>query len=154
MDFISTHSLTRRLTSNWKSLCKTWSISTHSLTRRLTSKSYIIHRINHISTHSLTRRLTRSQRRAAESRRNFNSQPHKEADGLPPALKYSPLYFNSQPHKEADYNCFSIKSCACISTHSLTRRLTGNVDYGNLAKGISTHSLTRRLTSLLSLVLS
>ena len=33
-----------------------------------------------------------------------------------------------------------------ISTHSLTRRLTGAVESGGQVYGISTHSLTRRLT--------
>ena len=35
-----------------------------------------------------------------------------------------------------------------ISTHSLTRRLTTRFDEGNWKLRISTHSLTRRLTSL------
>ena len=33
---------------------------------------------------------------------NFNSQPHKEADGLTTKDSSSYFNFNSQPHKEAD----------------------------------------------------
>ena len=55
----------------------------------------------------------------------FNSQPHKEADqksGLP----YSHFrHFNSQPHKEADGIGKEYYDSHAISTHSLTRRLTG-----------------------------
>ena len=77
---ISTHSLTRRLTSFWYTITFLRNISTHSLTRRLTTKTRnLTHsgtfqltasrggwrrkrdrecRLCHISTHSLTRRLT------------------------------------------------------------------------------------------------
>ena len=34
--------------------------------------------------------------------RNFNSQPHKEADELCEKVRMENGYFNSQPHKEAD----------------------------------------------------
>ena len=34
------------------------------------------------------------------------------------------IHFNSQPHKEADFGCFCYHETHCISTHSLTRRLT------------------------------
>ena len=33
---------------------------------------------------------------------NFNSQPHKEADLKYAVVEYRAVYFNSQPHKEAD----------------------------------------------------
>ena len=39
-------------------------------------------RLRHISTHSLTRRLTRSDEVFATVAKNFNSQPHKEADAI------------------------------------------------------------------------
>ena len=99
----------------------------------------------------------------------FNSQPHKEADGISSSLLYPSQYFNSQPHKEADH---SIKNGfyrhrhfnsqphkeadgnraympmyhAEISTHSLTRRLTLLLRETLRFYYISTHSLTRRLT--------
>ena len=55
-------------------------ISTHSLTRRLTSG--LLSRITsqQISTHSLTRRLTGFQFGLTIPKAYFNSQPHKEAD--------------------------------------------------------------------------
>ena len=56
------------------------------------------------------------------------------------------LYFNSQPHKEADLSLLNCLNRSNISTHSLTRRLTGCPgDQGEVIR-ISTHSLTRRLT--------
>ena len=80
-----------------------------------------------ISTHSLTRRLTWVTSISGKSSRNFNSQPHKEADlfrcssnfmisisthSLTRRLTYNRptcirngWYFNSQPHKEADKWC-------------------------------------------------
>ena len=36
------------------------------------------------------------------TRLHFNSQPHKEADGVPGKDHSYNSYFNSQPHKEAD----------------------------------------------------
>ena len=80
------------------------------------------------------------------------------------------MHFNSQPHEEADGNsAFGKELGYCISTHSLTRRLTKfgiycgyywynfNSQPHEEADGvlqdthhsptfISTHSLTRRLT--------
>ena len=77
-------------------------ISTHSLTRRLTLLRGInIRRIN-ISTHSLTRRLTAVHQRHNVSFRNFNSQPHEEADSFEMKLYKVAKHFNSQPHEEAD----------------------------------------------------
>ena len=54
----------------------------------------------------------------------FNSQPHKEADKLQSLGLVVRRYFNSQPHKEADLCKCQSKTRCCISTHSLTRRLT------------------------------
>ena len=56
---ISTHSLTRRLTTSELFLYSLFTISTHSLTRRLTWEGLRLKtRDDLISTHSLTRRLT------------------------------------------------------------------------------------------------
>ena len=55
----------------------------------------------------------------------FNSQPHKEADLRLLFLFLSGNYFNSQPHKEADMTTIASTVPIVISTHSLTRRLTG-----------------------------
>ena len=55
-------------------------ISTHSLTRRLTSETDVYTIDCSISTHSLTRRLTLSANITQTKQNYFNSQPHKEAD--------------------------------------------------------------------------
>ena len=57
--------------------------------------------------------------------------------------------FNSQPHKEADGSEKIIRFVGFISTHSLTRRLTINRQVVSCIVLISTHSLTRRLTAIL-----
>ena len=61
--FISTHSLTRRLTGIEFTEESEDDISTHSLTRRLTITSGLSDVISHISTHSLTRRLTKERQK-------------------------------------------------------------------------------------------
>ena len=63
-------------------------------------------------------------------RRNFNSQPHEEADGK---------------------TTVGLFKFMCISTHSLTRRLTVKLCLFGSTIHISTHSLTRRLTIHLGL---
>ena len=55
-------------------------ISTHSLTKRLTSKEHRKSRWSGISTHSLTKRLTKSANGYIAGPEYFNSQPHEEAD--------------------------------------------------------------------------
>ena len=120
-------------------------ISTHSLTRRLTTFPDGTKKTIDISTHSLTRRLTAFLGYQRSRIWHFNSQPHKEADSIQPCaclyriisthsltrrltktirLNYISIHFNSQPHKEADdWKLFQI-DWIDISTHSLTRRLT------------------------------
>ena len=145
---ISTHSLTRRLTftpfysteepSDFNSqphkeadgfprtsATPNVVISTHSLTRRLTDFYIEALTRKSISTHSLTRRLTVTSSTSTIATYHFNSQPHKEADGL---------------------MLIMILDWKIISTHSLTRRLTCNIICIWIIKSISTHSLTRRLT--------
>ena len=125
-EYISTHSLTRRLTPITHKTHVSHYISTHSLTRRLTvSYRKCFHGCS-ISTHSLTRRLTKCCSSVITFSRYFNSQPHKEADGKQHQkehcqrifqltasqggwpIRYRNLLltqdFNSQPHKEADSN--------------------------------------------------
>ena len=100
-----------------------WHISTHSLTKRLTSLRLSCFVLSDISTHSLTKRLTSSKLdntqsiifQLTASRRgwqcfqllhnvqdHFNSQPHEEADRHPWWKPCMDIYFNSQPHEEAD----------------------------------------------------
>ena len=143
---ISTHSLTKRLTAavfirpatkqNFNSqpheeadgdtgnLYRHCNISTHSLTKRLTnSRGHLVGMID-ISTHSLTKRLTTSQNIQGNWDKDFNSQPHEEADGMTKEEAKAMVisthsltkrltttrrywgrlmnYFNSQPHEEAD----------------------------------------------------
>ena len=69
---------------------------------------------------------------------------------LPCKHSIVPEYFNSQPHKEADGQTLQLKMVGTISTHSLTRRLTGSIVISKRAFKISTHSLTRRLTENIS----
>ena len=86
----------------YKNGAKVQEISTHSLTRRLTTCTGMSENHKGISTHSLTRRLTDLVSLIPFSRMYFNSQPHKEADGRYSRYLTAILYFNSQPHKEAD----------------------------------------------------
>ena len=78
--FISTHSLTKRLTAQWHYLPRVISISTHSLTKRLTTIPDGNLLIEGISTHSLTKRLTIPSKFSRKMLVYFNSQPHEEAD--------------------------------------------------------------------------
>ena len=80
--YISTHSLTRRLTIIGAYNASTGKISTHSLTRRLTDEFVLKAVEKGISTHSLTRRLTHAIHGRHGDTGNFNSQPHKEADDI------------------------------------------------------------------------
>ena len=165
---ISTHSLTRRLTSF---NCHIFYLLLFQLTasqggwqQDLDRKSYLLQ----ISTHSLTRRLTlwimpflsRTLFQLTASQGGwlifatcllflinyFNSQPHKEADLVWHRLRGIYPYFNSQPHKEADHGEEVEVAVWEISTHSLTRRLTTRPCESSGNAFISTHSLTRRLT--------
>ena len=123
--YISTHSLTRRLTDKKRTFQlsgKYFNSQPHKEAdkQRKRGKGH-----EGISTHSLTRRLTHF-RFTQFSRR---------------------LYFNSQPHKEADIRAYDVDICANnISTHSLTRRLTEKMAGMEKTQNISTHSITRRLT--------
>ena len=46
---------------------------------------------------------------ACRSSKNFNSQPHKEADIINELPAQAIKYFNSQPHKEADVRCLCVE---------------------------------------------
>ena len=101
---ISTHSLTRRLTFAYSSGYSCSKISTHSLTRRLTIHIIIASSGSRISTHSLTRRLTIQW--TIKKRLNEFQLTASQGGWL---LSFHHNFFNIQ-----------------ISTHSLTRRLTWN----------------------------
>ena len=100
--FISTHSLTKRLTTQQLTTKLATPISTHSLTKRLTWAGTVVRSLIHISTHSLTKRLTI----------------------LHVKFLMFCFYFNSQPHEEADRLRSNYNQTTVISTHSLTKRLT------------------------------
>ena len=143
-------------------------ISTHSLTKRLTTlfkKSLVILTI---STHSLTKRLTRRTRNVNQKSGYFNSQPHEEADLSTSARSLSIVISTHSltkrlTRRESGYQADSAISTHSltkrltpdwltsfklffISTHSLTKRLTRECGYWECGRNISTHSLTKRLT--------
>ena len=100
-----------------------------------------------ISTHSLTKRLTMIWKHHRDRLEYFNSQPHEEADQLTIISTLSWIYFNSQPHEEADFVKFEgmTKEEAFQLTASRRGwRIISELD--NSASCISTHSLTKRLT--------
>ena len=77
-------------------------ISTHSLTRRLT-----IIPPRHTATVSYFNSQPHKEADMLSERLlvymvHFNSQPHKEADSRECRCRFLNRYFNSQPHKEAD----------------------------------------------------
>ena len=105
---ISTHSLTKRLTNrnpDRRSIVPAKDISgisTHSLTKRLTPQQKSTDNSSDISTHSLTKRLTINSHDIFLLFYNFNSQPHEEADCSSEFSRSCNRNFNSQPHEEAD----------------------------------------------------
>ena len=123
-------------------------ISTHSLTRRLT-------RLPAAPMGEWSRfQLTASQGgwriydNEIDIQNHFNSQPHKEADVVV-LLDFCDSFRISTHSLTRRLTCLwiSCKHSERISTHSLTRRLTfTNSSIWHLSV-ISTHSLTRRLTS-------
>ena len=168
-DFISTHSLTRRLTIQPVNHLFSAEISTHSLTRRLTSAS-----TNKLS--ALTFQLTASQGGWRKScayvarymlfqltasqggwlllhvMRGYLSifQLTASQGGWPNSTLPSSIStnFNSQPHKEAD------QSSKCRIQRTIKFQLTASQggwrrfsSRNHSFQIISTHSLTRRLTS-------
>ena len=166
--FISTHSLTKRLTADRKATNTFLDISTHSLTKRLTAES---------SRGCITVRtfqLTASRRGWHDLtvillfHTHFNSQPHEEADGKvaegETALDISTHSLTKRLTKEEKTSSsllvFQLTASRrgwphlwkfklgkpSISTHSLTKRLTGTGWRYNRSSCISTHSLTKRLT--------
>ena len=125
---------------------KLFSISTHSLTKRLTTCRNYSFRTIPVFQLTASRRGWHGGLKYCIEHKNFNSQPHEEADKTKGLSVSEHGYFNSQPHEEADDSNFTVYNGVNISTHSLTKRLTflctGNVT----SVDISTHSLTKRLT--------
>ena len=124
--YISTHSLTRRLTMiQWNTtLLEVFQLTASRGGWQATQG--FREQVFCISTHSLTRRLTSC---------HF-------------VIRNCECNFNSQPHEEADQNILWCMMIESISTHSLTRRLTDAQKEAYKRYNISTHSLTRRLTMI------
>ena len=81
---------------------------------------------------------------------NFNSHPHEEDDIIHRPNTSTRSYFNSHPHEEDDRKDFKNRAIIDISTHILTKRMTG-IHHGIvLCDDISTHILTKRMTRKLS----
>ena len=86
---------------------------------------------------------------AVNTQVHFNSQPHKEADENLIVRNQCSRNFNSQPHKEADIDCLLFR--LSITIFQLTASQGGwpnGLDYVPFNGYISTHSLTRRLTGI------
>ena len=105
---ISTHILTRRMTTSQCKVIWIWTISTHILTRRMTSRligvvSTVVFQLTSsrggwlwtegklvsetiISTHILTRRMTFHLGKSVQVLEYFNSHPHEEDDYCLPFL--------------------------------------------------------------------
>ena len=125
-------------------------------------------RNHYISTHSLTRRLTPSTARCMNEYKNFNSQPHEEADvessvfssvfnisthSLTRRLTHFPWshsntcrYFNSQPHEEADESVRWFEHVIGYFNSQPHEEADNICGWNSKRWYISTHSLTRRLT--------
>ncbi len=79
-------------------------ISTHILTKRMTSLSTWWSYLWFISTHILTKRMTLWCTHRNKGEGYFNSHPHEEDDKWKKSKTSLRLYFNSHPHEEDD--CF------------------------------------------------
>ena len=125
---ISTHSLTKRLTSCDILSYERRLISTHSLTKRLTF-FFVLQRLHgYISTHSLTKRLTCTRTTARYILSISTHSLTKRLTGAGVIFLSAPINFNSQPHEEADTRPCESSGNTFISTHSLTKRLTAILD--------------------------
>ena len=103
---------------------KLFSISTHSLTKRLTTCRNYSFRTIPVFQLTASRRGWHGGLKYCIEHKNFNSQPHEEADKTKGLSVSEHGYFNSQPHEEADDSNFTVYNGVNISTHSLTKRLT------------------------------
>ena len=81
-----------------------------------------------------------------KSKWHFNSHPHEEDDDPGSSCMCRYAYFNSHPHEEDDEFASLFVFQFCISTHILTRRMTGVCGEIHAQGNISTHILTRRMT--------
>ena len=142
---ISTHILTRRMTTFLSKQRIPLHISTHILTRRMTIQTPLVALC---STFQLTSSRGGWQRKAVWKLldRYFNSHPHEEDDPCRHRCSSRRTHFNSHPHEEDDGLLKTIEHIKSISTHILTRRMTCFSEVLRWSCCISTHILTRRMT--------
>ena len=100
---ISTHILTKRMTSPFFPNATHEIISTHILTKRMTMSFLPFAAIRIISTHILTKRMTMTTMSSNRPQSHFNSHPHEEDD---------------------QFRICLTPCCIDISTHILTKRMT------------------------------
>ena len=79
-DGISTHILTKRMTTFDENGNGTQYISTHILTKRMTLECQYMDECANISTHILTKRMTSTVSSKYATKEDFNSHPHEEDD--------------------------------------------------------------------------
>ena len=144
---ISTHILTKRMTSAQSAIGELKKISTHILTKRMTELQIGYWDYFDISTHILTKRMTIPFSLILLAFLYFNSHPHEEDDSIGTMLWGANLYFNSHPHEEDDRDPIKPIPTIIISTHILTKRMTNMTAYEFDNSAISTHILTKRMTN-------
>ena len=123
-------------------------ISTHSLTKRLTTTANAPMIFPSLFQLTASRRGWLFQCIIPSSVVHFNSQPHEEADSKTFACNNQAVIFQLTASRRGwPYFFCQIPLAKGISTHSLTKRLT--LLHGNhvISSHISTHSLTKRLTA-------
>ena len=99
---ISTHILTKRMTTGWGIFFEGGNISTHILTKRMTRESAILQQPSqHFNSHP-HEEDDELESGAAESKEHFNSHPHEEDDVILRNIGVDRMYFNSHPHEEDD----------------------------------------------------
>ena len=129
-------------------ICTSEIISTHILTKRMTSRTVFVWLLWRISTHILTKRMTYIVAHLEWGYEHFNSHPHEEDDNNPDGGHSVRRYFNSHPHEEDDLMVAYDDSVLIISTHILTKRMTQRYCRWIKRVNISTHILTKRMTDL------
>ena len=166
--FISTHSLTKRLTVNkhiykedmlfqltasrrgWRrlnSLFRTWTVFQLTASRRGWPVCNVdVPQINHFNSqpHEEADGGIEWERFFL---RHFNSQPHEEADHIPFRASIHHSHFNSQPHEEADELILVfIMVMKYFNSQPHEEADRESFKRNRYSASISTHSLTKRLT--------
>ena len=123
-------------------------ISTHSLTKRLTTTANAPMIFPSLFQLTASRRGWLFQCIIPSSVVHFNSQPHEEADSKTFACNNQAVIFQLTASRRGwPYFFCQIPLAKGISTHSLTKRLTLLHGIHVISGHISTHSLTKRLTA-------